>query len=493
MHTNKKFVLTLLSILLFLHSSVFARNLSPVDFGLIEAKSGIERYNVLMAVHQEAVRTGQGVSYAGIGKISIEVPSSPKSIPLSSFTDFAGVELEVLNQQKNFHLFTMFGERKSINVDKRLLENNNFRAVDELSKGRKVLIIEDLTPWVKERKGYDVGANRGDILYIQQGKVKNKLIESYSSDSSNPSFSFFEGSKRPSVIKNLVFKRHNQSTSITYLLFIDCKDNVHITNLSIHTPSSEMYADQIITIKRSTNVIFKDISIDGTYSSSNRYGYGISMNNVWNTCFINLIARCNWGVFGNYNVNKALLNNCDINRFDIHCYGKDVTCYKTTFRDLYNQFSSLYGTLMYKKCRFVNSVPVLIEDTFGAYTPFNIVFKDCDIVVDDKSPFLIAAGNVNPDKKNLREELLSVHLPSVSLLNVHMSISQNVIDYFIYSVAKSDHSIIVGDNNVLVDKFTVDGASKGCRIAYSNQSLNHINPPHININKELKNNWIYSY
>ena len=102
MHSNRIFVLSLLSILLFLHSSVFARNLSPVDFGLIEAKSGIERYNVLMAVHQEAVRTGQGISYAGIGKISIEVPSSPKSIPLSSFTDFSGVELEVLNQQKNF-------------------------------------------------------------------------------------------------------------------------------------------------------------------------------------------------------------------------------------------------------------------------------------------------------------------------------------------------------------------------------------------------------
>jgi len=381
----------------------------------------------------------------------------------------------------------MVGERKQIELDKQLLEGNNYRFVEELRRGRKVIVIEDLTPWVKQRKGYDVGVKRGDVLYLKHGKAKNKPIQGYSSESSCPVFSYFEGSAKQSVIKNLSFIRHPNSTAISYLFYIDSKDNVLINNVSIFTPSSDLFADQAITICRSTNVIFDRITIEGTYSGLNKYGYGISMNNVWNTRFINLMADCKWGVFGNYNVSKTSLESCDINRFDIHCYGKDVFCYNSVFRNLYNQFASFYGELYFEKCSFISFVPVLLEDSFGAYTPFKVVFKDCEITVDEQRPFLISTGDLSSNAFASRVELKDVHFPSVTFSNVHLILPENLSKYYIYSVIDQNSPSIIGDNAININGMVINNNRNDVSIEYSSNKLMHDNYPSIIIKKSSIN------
>ena len=79
-------------------------------------------------------------------------------------------------------------------------------------------------------------------------------------------------------------------------------------------------------------------------------------------------------MFGNNNVNKAMLQNCDINRFDIHCYGKDVSFEKCSFVDFYNQFSSVYCELYFRSCTFTSFFPILMEYSYNAYTGFDLVF-----------------------------------------------------------------------------------------------------------------------
>lgn len=44
---------------------LYAKTLSPLDFGLAEAKGGVECYNVLLKCHLEALRLGVGVDYSG--------------------------------------------------------------------------------------------------------------------------------------------------------------------------------------------------------------------------------------------------------------------------------------------------------------------------------------------------------------------------------------------------------------------------------------------
>ena len=48
--------------------------LSPYEYGLAEAISDVERYNVLYRTHVSAIKSGRSVDYHGISKIYIEIP-----------------------------------------------------------------------------------------------------------------------------------------------------------------------------------------------------------------------------------------------------------------------------------------------------------------------------------------------------------------------------------------------------------------------------------
>ena len=67
-------------------------------------------------------------------------------------------------------------------------------------------------------------------------------------------------------------------------------------------------------------------------------GYAFSLNNVANFRAEKVVAKAPWGVFGGNNVNNTVLVDCEINRYDIHCYGKNVRADRCKFSDLYNQY-----------------------------------------------------------------------------------------------------------------------------------------------------------
>ena len=73
-------------------------------------------------------------------------------------------------------------------------------------------------------------------------------------------------------------------------------------------------------------------------------------------------------MFGNNNINTALIENSEINRFDIHCYGRDISFKDVVFVNLYNQFSSTFGTIRFDRCTFRHFTPVLYEASYNSYT-----------------------------------------------------------------------------------------------------------------------------
>ena len=389
-----------------------AQTVSPLDFGLAEATTGTERYEVLQHAHQAALWKGLPISYAGIDSLEIVVPAGSKPIPLPEDTDFAGLVLTVYNPNRNGFLFEMSQDLKSLDLDKETVAAWDFRRVPELNDGVNLLVVEDRAPWVKQRKGYSYGATRRDISLLRKGVARSKPVQPYGMATSDPKVSYCPVTLSQKVVRNLTVLRTSGSTRKTYCFLFQNQNNILVENVRVLTPESNLTADQVFAVRNCTNVLFTDVTIDGTYSRADSYGYGIAMDNVWKSRFVRLNARGNWGIFGNNNINGVQVEESDINRLDVHCYGRDIYCRNTTFRDLYNQFASFYGFLTFERCAFVDFVPILFENSYNACTFFEILIKDCTLKVDINRPWLINAGNVYDDP-NERPELAGKYLPSV--------------------------------------------------------------------------------
>ena len=440
------------------------RVISPLDYGLKAAKTGEERYWALQRTHQEAERLGVGVSYAGIKKIQLAIPKNAKSLPITHYSDFAGVTFLVENKQKNIYLFAISAELKPVDVRGVDIDNGDFTKYDVLKSGEKLLIINDQTPWVKQRAGHDYGATRKEVMLLKNGKSGNGPVKSYCTSTTKPAGQFCDvtGAKKI-VFRNITFNRSAGSTFKTYLVRFSNHYDVELSNITINTPDSPgMYGDRAIRIENSAKISLVDVTINGTYSRGSdgeygkKYGYGISLENVYDFNARNLYARANWGVFGNNNVHLVHLEDCDINRFDIHCYGKDIYCKNVNFVGLYNQYASVYGTIQYDKCIFTDFTPVLNGGSYNAYVEHEVVFNDCVFNATPKKNFLIGIGNVK-DAINPRYELTEKYLPNVRIKNMVVNMTGGTGDFFVfYGKKKVEGATNVGLLNITIDGLTIN-------------------------------------
>ena len=85
---------------------------SPYSFGLAEATSDIDRYDVLYRTHTAALKDSVGVDYTGIDSLKIEVPTNARPIPLTPYTDFSGLVLTVRNTYKTLFLLNWWGQHR---------------------------------------------------------------------------------------------------------------------------------------------------------------------------------------------------------------------------------------------------------------------------------------------------------------------------------------------------------------------------------------------
>ena len=275
------------------------RTISPLQFGLNQEQSGIEKFWTLYKTHTEAKRQNKKVSYFGIDSLEIEIPKDYKSIPLSDETDFCGLILTVKCCEQDAVLFEMSQEAKPIEIEKKLVDDGYFKKYGQLDKGLFLLDLTDDNLWVKQRQGFGYGHQRKDLLLLKDGKALNKTIFPYNNGDTELSSVYSEVTPNKRVIENLTFVRKAGNTKIVSFVVIDHQYNVDINNINIKTPVDTLYGDQAIIVTNSYGVSFNDILIDGTYSRPDAYGYGITMNNVCNVEFNRLHARGNWGVFGN--------------------------------------------------------------------------------------------------------------------------------------------------------------------------------------------------
>ena len=453
----------LLSILLLISTSMFSKDISPFDYGLRSARDGVERFNVLYKAHADAVAKGVSVDYSGIGKIELVVPKSAKSIPLSEYTDFKGTEFYVKNTEKDIYLFSLVTKSETINVEKQYLA----RALTFIPvlAGKDVLLsIEDANLWVEKRSGYSYGATRKDLVVINNGQMQNIPIMTYNNTSSSPKCHAYPYRTNRKIIRGIRLSRSPDSSKKTFLLKVEGQYNLSISDVTIVTPKNALNADSAINIINSASVSFKNIRIEGTYSQKDKYGYGIAMNNVYDVSFDQLYAYGDWGVFGTNNAQDIRLKKSDINRFDIHCYGRDITFKKCVFRNLYNQFSSVYGTVRFVQCSFIDSVPVLLEYSYNAYTGFDLVFEKCYLKVSEASGknCIVNVGYLN-DEKNSRAELEEKCWPNVRIDGMQIDLPPSVNKVYLMNLRKKvSYTNALGyASEFSLNKITVNGNKKG--------------------------------
>lgn len=437
------------------------KDLSPNDFGLAKAKTGAERFEVLLRTHQAAVAAGVNVDYTGIDTIRLEIPAKPSRIQLTQYNDFKGCVFVVKNTSKTCYLFERRDEGTSITVDKRLIDAGNFRSIEALKHGRYLLVIEDKNLWVAQRKGHNYGHPRKDILLLEDGVAKNSTVMPYNNAYSNPKCTFVKLGKEPLVIKNISIIRDSGCTFLTHVANIAGADDVRFENVSIRTPESPLTDDRGISIYNCTNVKMDHVRVEGTYSHTDHSGYGVFLNNVWNYMSTNMYGKASWGIFGNNNVNVARIEDSQINRFDIHCYGRDISFKNVSFFDLYNQYSSVYGTIRYDKCSFTEFVPVLNGGSYNAYVEHDVVMNDCVFNATPKKNFLIRMGNIK-DAPNERHELTEKCLPNVRIKNLTVNMLDGEDSFYIFydKIVNAGAKSLGHISSISIDGLTINSSGE---------------------------------
>lgn len=435
------------------HVARGTKDVSPLDFGLKKAKTGAERYAVILKAHRAAVAANVNVDYSGIDTLRIEIPNNPSLIPLTRHSDFKGCVFIVKNTAKNCWLFGTEKKETPIDVSKKVIDSGDFRNVDSLKKGRHLLLIEDEKPWVQRRKGRNYGHQRRDILLVENGVAKNSATMPYNNVYSSPKCGYIEVDKEPWVMKNLTVERDPACTAVTHVATISGYDDVRITNVTIHTPESKLINDRGIRINNCTNVSLENIRIDGTYSQPKHSGYGVNMNNIWDFKVSRMYGKANWGIFGNNNINTVMIEDSEINRFDIHCYGRDISFKNVNFFDLYNQYSSVYGTISYDHCTFTDFIPVLNGGSYYSCVGHEVVFKDCILNVTPRKCVLVKMGNLN-DTANMRHELAERCLPNLSIKKMTVNMRDGADELLLFRCSSGGKRL---SNIGYLSKISIDG------------------------------------
>lgn len=452
--------------LLFITFSLYAKSLTPFDFGFSTAKSGEERFWVLYNTHVEALRQGKTVDYSGIERIDLIIPSDAKSIPLGNYTDFRSVSFNVLNTRKdNFVLFVMTNEAKDIRVDKSCFTSFDFRSYPELRSGYTILIVEDENPWVESRIGFNYGAIRKDVLLLRNGIAVNRPVSPYDNEESMPRCKYVVTTNVKKSFKNIVFNRNKASTAKTLLLTVRNVNNIEVRNISIHTPKNEeLYADQIILFEGCSNVKMKNVYVDNTYSQTDKFGYAFGLNPVLNVTLENINASADWGVFACSNLNKATLKNCNINRFDLHCYGRDYHLSKCTITGGM-PISSMYGDMKFDRCVFEYAFPCNYRYDYNSYTPFDLSFRNCIFKMDKEHNFILYISQLS-ENRNMRKELYEKCLPNISLKNCTIEVEPDVTTWDVVHIGDNYYPQALGYiSNITIEGLKIIGNAEKIQLA----------------------------
>jgi len=409
------------------------KNISPLDYGLKAAPTGEIRYNVLFKAHRDACVKGVDVDYTGVGDLQITIPAGASSIPLTRNTDFKGITLTVLNNQKNIYFFQMTDPVFPVTVSGDAIDRADYSGVPELATGTHLLCVQDDSLWVAKRGGekYDYGATRKDLFLVKNGVGSCEPCASYNTPATRVNATYREVDEEQKTFCNLNFVRDPNSSAKTFVVKFNYQNNVfcHHVDLTTTNIDETSEGDSAISFTGCTNILCEDMYINGTYSWTNMYGYGISCNGVWNATFRRIRSNTKWGVFGNNNTHDSFVDNCDIDRYDTHCYGKNITITNSRIIGRGMPCSSIFGTIRIENSMFKNCYFFAMRPDYNSYVPFEMVIKNCEYYPNSSA--LMSMGRMD-NIINSRPELAEKCWPNVTIDGLIVHVPSSVSQMYLF-------------------------------------------------------------
>lgn len=477
-------------------AGTFEGSISPLNFGL-QPLDYSTSYQALYLTHQAAIATGLIVNYSGIKRINITVTADLVSIPLGNNTDFCGCEFHIENNAARKYLFSLGGERPRIELtgmNAALLKGIDYTSVPQLQRGNYILVVQDQSLWSKRQISIgNTDIYRYDIINIQDGYARSMPIMPYDTPNSNPSFYAVDVSmdKSPTIC-NGKFYREN-STQLTNLFIVEKVNDLTVKDIYIYTDKytapTNISADSTFYFDRVTNLTMDSIYQMNTYSqaaSAATHGYFATFMSGTNIKLFNINAYDNdWGVIGSRCLNKVFVDKCNINRFDIHIYGRDVYIRDSIFTGRFCQFGGTYGDAVFDGCTFNKcTAAVICEQTFNYYTPFNLYFKNC---VLNKTPWIYRVTSPNMDVAPIRDEQAKKYLPNIYIDGLTIDLAPNDSLRVIYNngtwTPTAFYEGFYGLDNIVMRNVQVNYDSEDTRamatatLQYNNITL--LSTPHI--------------
>lgn len=433
-----------------------------IDRVRLEGDDPKARFQAIYDAQVAAVEADSYVDYSPFSKqtIYLEIPENPQTIPLAKKNDFFDIVLVVLNEQKNYTLFGRSNKTIPLEIETEIIDAGDYRNVEELSSGEKLLVVTDNNNWIAERKGYGYSVKRNDLIQINNG-YGNKPVTLYTTPATDMKCSYVNIDGDTLRMSRLHVRRHPSSTFRTGVVGFGNLCHVRLEKITVATPQYHKFNssatsalqtlcphdssgitsrtksriklehDGVISISNCADIELKDVVIDGTHTIPGSYGYALSIGNTYNARFDHVVADANWGVFGSNFMHQTTLSNCDLNRFDIHCYGRDVECNDCTFRKKQTQFSSFYGMVRFNRCVFDDCVPVRVRGDYNAHTPFEVEFNDCSFMTTLTHHHLVNVI-LYDTTHNARPELHDKYFPSVRVKGMKVEMPRTVRSLDVY-------------------------------------------------------------
>jgi len=398
---------------------------------IASAKTGEERYEALYRAHIKALAMGVDPDYSGAGTIELTVPASPRTIPLGRNNDFKGTVFKVRDNVGDLYLFSMKNNSSRVDVTGKNIDSADYSSVPELRSGLYVLRIQDDSLWVANREGYDYGATRRDAVLVRDGKGSCEPCASYDTPATRINCTYCAVDDELKTFTDVSLIRDPLSSAKVSLLNVSYQNNLKISKVFVQTPQdNDWYGDHTINILYSTNVLCEDITFDGTYSQTDHFGYGLACNCLWNATFRRITSHSRWGVFGCNNLHDSTLEESDCERFDTHCYGKNITVRNSTITGRGIPVASIYGTILIENCKFVNCYFYSTRTDYNSYVPFDIVIRNSEIT--PKGTSLISMGRLNT-VTNSRPELAKKNWPNVTIENLTVNVPSGYTAMYLFS------------------------------------------------------------
>lgn len=406
--------------------------LKPEMFGLLTIDDD-HNYSRLLLMYNIANSIKASIDWSGYSGKSITITNIASTpIPLIQENDFCGVTFEVKNTQQNIVMFSAKGANfdklsTADSVIKPFLEDLDYKAVPEIGQGTGLwlLKVHDVTTWTTRTDTTPTPMDRYDLVLINDGLAYNYPIYSYTQGS--PTFEYVKVNSAPTTIKNLKIVRVKGCTAITYALSISNLNNVLVENVEVVTQEvGGLSHDTAISATDCSNLTFINVSVNGIYDSSG-YAYGLSFTNIYNLVMDRInTSNYNWGIMGNNYLNTVVVTNSNINRFDLHLYGKDFQFIHCQFKRLHNQFCNVYGQIIFDGCQFNQTTPILYEGSYNIWTGHDVTFKNCTFENVTTLLNLYRLDNT----VNERPELSQKCLPNVNIEHCVFIKPSNIINLF---------------------------------------------------------------